>query len=119
VLAAGESEPGLLGGPWRPRSLALASGGISCPPLAGVAVETLRAWASPRERSVWPGATDETNAAMPAVSAAAPPTVHRRRRLTRTSAASRSSCATDRLRKATRSGTGTMLTMISNSIMFQ
>jgi hypothetical protein len=109
----------LLGGPWRPRSLALASGGIRSALVVGAARATLRACASRRERSVWPGATEETSAAMPAVNAAAPAIVQRRSRLTRASAASRSSWASDRLRDAMRFGTGTMLTMISYSITFQ
>jgi hypothetical protein len=47
------------------------------------------------ERSVWPGAIDDTNAAMPAVNPAAPAIDHRRTRETLCSAASRSSAASD------------------------
>jgi len=45
---------------------------------------------------VFPGATAETSAAMPAVRAVAAPSTSRRVRLTRISAASRSTCAAER-----------------------
>ncbi|HUJ34991.1 MAG TPA: hypothetical protein VLW51_07260 [Solirubrobacteraceae bacterium] len=48
------------------------------------------------EASDRPGATAETRAAKPAVSAAAPAMIHRRVRLTRASAASRASTARER-----------------------
>jgi hypothetical protein len=50
--------------------------------------------------SVWPGAIDETSAAKPADSAAAPAIIHRLVRETRRTAASRSSAASDGLRVA-------------------
>jgi hypothetical protein len=72
----------------------------------GIADDELRTDAEPVDASVRtadfeasdrPGATAETSAAKPAVSAAAPAINHRRVRRTRASAASRASTARDRL----------------------
>src|SRR5205823_9213007 len=68
--------------------------------LAGAApppVPLARARPAPSE---WPGTAAETSAANPADSAAAPAITHRRVRDTRCSAASRSSCASDWLRRS-------------------
>ena len=54
-------------------------------------------WAADFEAGDRPGATAETSAAKPAVSAAVPTITHRRVRLTRARAASRASTARDRL----------------------
>jgi hypothetical protein len=77
-------------GPWRPRSPALASGGIFSDVFtwrAGVRA-TVGVLAAVR-RSVRPGAIDDTTAANPAVSAAVPAMTKRRVRTIRSNAASR------------------------------
>jgi len=99
---------GPLGGPASPRSDGLASGGIFFEDVLARAVEAAE-FALPEDVSApaatalfapneWPGAIAETSAAMPADSAAAPPMTNRRVRVTRWSAALRSSWATDCLR---------------------
>ena len=95
------ADDGAWSGACRPSSPALAGGGIG-----GIADELLRldvecvavaTSARPGDLalSVLPGATADTSAANPAVSAAAPAMTHRRVRLTRSSAASRASTARD------------------------
>jgi hypothetical protein len=96
-----DDDWGALAGPCRPRSFGLASGGIRLEAFGTAAVRAeLDEPACDFEPSVWPGAADDTSAAKPADSAAAPAIIHRLARDTRRTAASRSSAATDWARPA-------------------
>ncbi|MBV8944198.1 MAG: hypothetical protein JOZ95_02165 [Solirubrobacterales bacterium] len=95
------TDEGAWPGACRPRSPAFAGGGIAGIAdervLPGVERVAVAAEARPGDLdvSVFPGATADTSAAKPAVSAAAAAMTHRRVRLTRASAASRASTARD------------------------
>jgi hypothetical protein len=96
--AGGELGWGPSPGPWRPSWAGLASAGITAEDGAD-AVSVRAPGVGARAPSFRPGAAEDTAAAIAAVAAVAPMISHRRARARRPSAASRSSWASDRLRR--------------------
>lgn len=97
-MLCGCAGAGAWAGPCRPRSPELAGAGIRGieePPLPCVAPDVDAVAARDFDASECPGATADTSAANPAVSAADPAITQRRVRVIRASAASRASAAVD------------------------